>query len=103
MSCLIKIAKSSYVLYNPSYVMLYGRKTQHYGITGISLSLIENYLIYRNWDSVVLQLKTGIPQGSIFGPLFFSMYVNDLNNLNIFSYSIYADDTTLYFKLEDSQ
>ena len=84
-------------------------KLKHYGITGISLSLIENYLTnryqyvsYENCDSVLLELKTGIPQGSILGPLFFSIYINDLvNTSDIFSYLMYADDTTLYFNVED--
>ena len=36
------------------------------------------------------------------GPLFFSIYINDLiNSRNIFNYLMYADDTTLYFNLED--
>ena len=36
------------------------------------------------------------------GPLFFSIYINDLiNPRNIFNYLMYADDTTLYFNLED--
>ena len=48
------------------------------------------------------EIPTGIPQGSILGPLFFSIYINNLiNSSNIFNYLMYADDTTLYFNLED--
>ena len=53
-------------------------KLQYYGIHGISLSLIRNYLTNRfqyvqfeNSESDLLEIKTGIPQGSILGPLFF--------------------------------
>ena len=44
----------------------------------------------------------GIPQGSILGPLFFSIYIHDIMRAsNKFNYTMYADDTTLYFNLED--
>ena len=60
------------------------------------------YTEYDNFDSTCLEIKTGIPQGSILGPLFFSIYINDLiNSTNKFIFLMYADDTTLYFNLED--
>ena len=50
----------------------------------------------------MLEIKTGIPQGSILGPLFFSIMINDLvNSSNKFKLLMYADDTTIYFNLED--
>ena len=84
-------------------------KMNYYGIRGTALTLIKNYLNnrfqyinYKNQDSSLLEVKTGIPQGSILGPLFFSIYINDLvNATNKLSYLMYADDTTLYFNLED--
>ena len=52
--------------------------------------------------SELLEIKTGIPQGSILGPLFFSILINDLvNSSRLFSFLMYADDTTIYFNLED--
>ena len=82
---------------------------QFYGIVGLAYNLIKSYLTSRyqyvqfeNVDSKLLEIKTGIPQGSILGPLFFSIYINDLvYSSNKFSYLMYADDTTLYFNLED--
>ena len=84
-------------------------KLQYYGVNGVPLLLIKSYLNeiyqytkYDNFDSTRLEIKTGIPQGSILVPLFFSIYINDLiNSSNKFKFLMYADDTTLYFNLED--
>ena len=44
----------------------------------------------------LLEVKTGIPQGSILGPLFFSIVINDLVNCcTKFQFLMYADDTTI--------
>ena len=84
-------------------------KLQYYGIHGISLSLIRSYLTNRfqyvqfeNSESDLSEIKTGIPQGSILGPLFFNIMINDIvNSSNKFNFLMYADDTTIYFNLED--
>ena len=47
--------------------------------------------------STSLTVKTGIGQGTIFGPLIFIFYINDLVSvLNNFKISMYADDCILY-------
>ena len=63
--------------------------TQHYGIHEISLSLIRSYLTNRfqyvqfeNSESHLLEIKTGITQGSILGPLFFSIMIIQATNLS---------------------
>ena len=50
-------------------------KLQYYGVNGAPLLLIKSYLNeryqytkYDNFDSALLEIKTGIPQGSILGP-----------------------------------
>ena len=79
-------------------------KLQYYGIKNKSLSLCSNYLSDRtqfvalNPDnfSEKLPINTGVPQGSILGPFFFLLYVNDFNKCTKkFNMINYADDTTL--------
>ena len=84
-------------------------KLEFYGISEILLPLIKSFLInrfqsvqYEIMTSELLDIKIGIPQGSILGLLFFSILFNDLvNSSRLFSFLIYADDTTIYFNLED--
>ncbi len=76
------------------------------GITGIPLLWFESYLNGRSfkvaWGGEVStehQLVTGVPQGSVLGPLLFSTYTTLLGPIIQaygFSYHCYADDTQLY-------
>ena len=78
-------------------------KLKHYGISGTSLNWISNYLTdrqqfvqYKGTMSNTRPILTGVPQGSVLGPLLFIIYINDIHCAsNKFKSILYADDTTL--------
>ena len=47
-------------------------------------------------------VNAGVPQGSLLGPTPFLLYINDLPDDVICNISIYADDTTLYSKCDQT-
>lgn len=80
------------------------QKLKFYGIHSLALNLFESYLtnreqyvIIKNTTSSRQKITTGVPQGSILGPLLFLIYVNDLPLAATTSFNVlsYADDTTL--------
>ena len=56
----------------------------------------SQYVHYDGVDSSLSEISTGVPQGSILGPLLFLIYMNDIAEAsNKFHSILYADDTTL--------
>ena len=48
--------------------------------------------------SDLLQIKCGVPQGSIVGPKFLKLYINDICNCsNILQFTLFADDTNIFY------
>ena len=82
-------------------------KLCYYGIRGVAHKLMLNYLSHRyqyveynGVQSSSQHINTGIPQGSILGPLLFLFYINDLCLVSpIFRMLMYADDNEINHKL----
>ena len=70
-----------------------------------SFYYLKNYL-YNREQKVILNGQTfewkriysGVPQGSVLGPLLFLIYINDLPDGTTSMYKIFADDTSLFSK-----
>ena len=83
-------------------------KLKSYGVSGPLLLLIQNFLSGRS-QRVVLdgqasewtEVLAGVPQGSILGPLFFLIYINDLPEGIISMVKIFADDSSLFSLILD--
>ena len=88
-------------------------KLEHYRIRGNALELFRSYLSERkqyvlinDCKSNTHQISCGVPQGSVLGPLFFLIFINDLPNCYTHEsiaiyFRIFADDTSIFFHFTD--
>ena len=81
-------------------------KLEHYGIRDVAqLQWIKSNFSYRyqfvhfnQTCSSMQTIKCGVPQGSILGPLFFLLYINDLQNASeLAELLLFADDSSIFY------
>jgi hypothetical protein len=85
-------------------------KLKRYGISGPILNWISSYLSNRtqmvsfdNEFSDPVTITSGVPQGSVLGPLLFIMFINDLPKvLRNCECSVFADDLKIFKKIFDA-
>ena len=81
------------------------RKLDHMGVRGLARHWFASYLTGRyqqvglgGASSELRLLSTGVPQGSVLGPLLFIIYINEMSGVcSELKCVHYADDTTVYF------
>ena len=91
----------------PHAVLL--KKLANYGIRGVTLTWMSDYLTnrkqyvhYNNCSSRFSQVRLGVPQGSILGPLLFLLFINDFPNISPeVEYILYADDSNIFISGPD--
>ena len=80
------------------------KKIESIGIRKPPLKWFRNFLSGRQQRVLIdgtssdwLPIKCGVPQGSLLGPILFSLYINDLPSVfEVVNVDMYADDTAIY-------
>ena len=86
------------------------QKLASYGFSGKLLLWLKGFLSDR-YQRVVLNgsfsgwcaVTSGVPQGSVLGPLLFTLYINDIPNIVHTNLSFFADDSKVYSVIKSSE
>ena len=86
-----------------------GLKLQYYGINKIELDWINSFLTSRTQRVILdgatsdkIQVTSGVPQGSVLGPILFLLYINDLPTETHSNIRLFADDAILYREIKSN-
>ena len=83
-------------------------KLRRCGVSGKLITLMQSFLDNRKQRTVLNgktstwgNISAGVPQGSILGPLFFLIYINDLTDGLKCNVKLFADDTSIFTVVHD--
>ena len=95
----------SAAFYTIDFSFLLDRLSNWYGISGTAVTWIHSFLInrfqsvkIRNCFPKAVPLFCGVPQGSVIGPLLFTLYTSLIRGHKL-DHHFYADDTQVYISL----
>ena len=84
-------------------------KLQYYKIDNLVWKWIQSWLTERSQSVVIdgasskpVSVLSGVPQGTVLGPLMFLLYINDITDRVSSTLRLFADDCLLYRKIQSS-